>query len=402
MANINNNFFNLQDNYLFSIINEKVHNFKVKNPSIKLINMGIGDVTRPLPKSIIDEMHKAVDEMGNYNTFHGYGPEQGYEFLREAIKNEYKNNNIDIDLDEIFISDGTKCDTGNILDIFKDNTIAVVDPIYPVYIDSNVISGNIKHFDKEKNKYSDVIYIPLNENNNFKPELPKEHVDIIYLCFPNNPTGTVLNKSELKKWINYAKLENSIILYDSAYEAFITEKDIPHSIYEIEGSKDVAIEFKSFSKSAGFTGIRCAYTIIPKNIDNSVINKLWHRRISTKFNGVSYITQRAAFATFSEKGKKELKESINYYLENARIIKEGLIKNGFTVYGGNNSPYIWVKIPGNLSSWQFFDKLLEESHIICTPGCGFGPSGEGYFRLTSFGTREDAIEVVNRLSIKKM
>lgn len=406
MSYINENFLNLQESYLFSTIAKKVAKYVENNPNKNIIKLGIGDVTRPMVPACVEAMHKAIDEMGTANGFKGYGPEQGYEFLREAIvENDYQRRGIDIKKDEIFISDGAKCDCGNIVDIFsEDNKVAITDPVYPVYLDTNVMSGRSGKFDAKASKYENIIYLPITEENDFKPELPKEKVDMIYLCFPNNPTGTVLSKEELKKWVDYASKNNSIILYDSAYEAFITEENIPHSIYEIEGAKDVAIEFKSFSKNAGFTGVRCAYVVIPKELKGFSkdgkecgINKLWNRRTCTKFNGVSYIVQRGAEATFSERGKEEIKENINYYMENAKIIKQGLEEAGFKVYGGVNSPYVWLKVPKNISSWEFFDKLLEEVNIVGTPGSGFGPSGEGYFRLTAFGTRENTIEAMKRI-----
>lgn len=406
MSYINENFLNLQESYLFSTIAKKVAKYVENNPNKNIIKLGIGDVTRPIVPACVEAMHKAIDEMGTANGFKGYGPEQGYEFLREAIvENDYQRRGIDIKKDEIFISDGAKCDCGNIVDIFsEDNKVAITDPVYPVYLDTNVMSGRSGKFDAKVSKYENIIYLPITEENDFKPELPREKVDMIYLCFPNNPTGTVLSKEELKKWVDYASKNNSIILYDSAYEAFITEENIPHSIYEIEGAKDVAIEFKSFSKNAGFTGVRCAYVVIPKELKGFSkdgkecgINKLWNRRTCTKFNGVSYIVQRGAEATFSERGKEEIKENINYYMENAKIIKQGLEEAGFKVYGGVNSPYVWLKVPKNISSWEFFDKLLEEVNIVGTPGSGFGPSGEGYFRLTAFGTRENTIEAMKRI-----
>ena len=394
MSLINENFLKLQDSYLFSTIAKKVAKFTEENPEKEIIKLGIGDVTRPIVPACIEAMHKAVDEIGTKEGFKGYGPEQGYDFLRDAIvKNDYKSRGIDVEKDEIFVSDGAKCDCGNIVDIFgKENKVAITDPVYPVYLDTNIMSGR------------DVIYLPVTAKNNFMPELPKEKVDMIYLCFPNNPTGTVLTKEELKKWVDYAKANNSVILYDAAYEAFITEEKIPHSIYEVEGAKEVAIEFKSYSKTAGFTGVRCAYVVIPKELkgytkDGKEIsyNKLWNRRTCTKFNVVSYIVQRAAEATYSEKGKKEIKENINYYLENAKIIKKGLEEAGFTCYGGVNSPYVWLKVPDGMTSWEFFDELLEKANVVGTPGSGFGPHGEGYFRLTAFGTKENTIKAIERI-----
>lgn len=394
MSLINENFLKLQDSYLFSTIAKKVAKFTEENPEKEIIKLGIGDVTRPIVPACIEAMHKAVDEIGTKEGFKGYGPEQGYDFLRDAIvKNDYKSRGIDVEKDEIFVSDGAKCDCGNIVDIFgKENKVAITDPVYPVYLDTNIMSGR------------DVIYLPVTAKNNFMPELPKEKVDMIYLCFPNNPTGTVLTKEELKKWVDYAKANNSVILYDAAYEAFITEEKIPHSIYEVEGAKEVAIEFKSYSKTAGFTGVRCAYVVIPKELkgytkDGKEIsyNKLWNRRTCTKFNGTPYITQRAAEATYTEEGKEQIRQNLNYYLENAKIIKEGLEASGFKVYGGVNSPYIWLKIPEGMTSWEFFDKLLEEANVVGTPGSGFGPHGEGYFRLTAFNTKENTIEAVERI-----
>lgn len=406
MSLINENFLELQESYLFSTVAKKVAKFAEEHPDKKIIKLGIGDVTRPIAKACIEAMHKAVDELGTEEGFRGYGPEQGYDFLRNAIvENDYKARGIDISSDEVFVSDGAKCDCGNIVDIFaKDNVVAITDPVYPVYLDTNVMAGRSGKFNKEKQVYENIVYLPVTAQNNFELELPKQKVDLIYLCFPNNPTGTVLTKEQLKKWVDYAKENNSIILYDAAYEAFITEKNIPHSIYEVEGAKDVAIEFKSYSKTAGFTGVRCAYLVIPKTVkgytktgEKIELNKLWNRRTCTKFNGVSYIVQRAAEATYSKEGKKEIKANIEYYLENAKIIREGLIKAGYEVYGGVNSPYIWLKVPGNMTSWEFFDKLLAEKNIVGTPGSGFGPHGEGYFRLTAFGTRENSIEAIKRI-----
>ena len=406
MTKINENFLQLQDSYLFSTIAKKVAKYTEENPTKKVIKLGIGDVTKPIVPACVEAMHKAVDEIGTQEGFKGYGPEQGYEFLRKAIiENDYKSRNIDIESDEVFVSDGAKCDCGNIVDIFaKNNKVAITDPVYPVYLDTNVMSGRSGKFNKEKGIYENIVYLPVTSENDFKPELPKEKVDMIYLCFPNNPTGTVLTKEDLKKWVDYAKENNSIILYDAAYEAFITESDIPHSIYEVEGAKDVAIEFKSFSKTAGFTGVRCAYVVIPKNVKGYTedgievsLNTLWNRRTCTKFNGVSYIVQRAAEATYSKEGKEQIKENIKYYLENAKIIKQGLEEAGFTIYGGVNSPYIWLKVPEGMTSWEFFDKLLEKANVVGTPGSGFGPHGEGYFRLTAFGTKENTIEAINRI-----
>ncbi|MFR2535023.1 MAG: LL-diaminopimelate aminotransferase [Clostridia bacterium] len=401
---LNENYLKLQDSYLFSTIARKVAIFQEKNPDKKVIKLGIGDVTLPIAPVVIEAMHKAIEEMGNKETFRGYGPEQGYDFLREKIVEwDYEKRGISIEKEEIFVSDGAKCDTGNFQELFGiDNTIAITDPVYPVYLDSNVMAGRTGDFQKDTKQYEKVVYMPVTAENSFIPELPKEPVDIIYLCLPNNPTGTVLNRTQLKKWVDYAKENKSIILFDSAYEAFITQKDIPHSIYEIEGAKEVAIEFRSFSKTAGFTGIRCAYTVVPKEImiQGTSLNTLWNRRQCTKFNGVPYITQRAAEAIYTEEGQKQIKENIAYYQENARIIREGLEKAGYTIYGGVNAPYIWLKVPENMTSWEFFDKLLEEKNIVGTPGAGFGPSGEGYFRLTAFGSRENTIEAMKRIEEK--
>ena len=410
MSYINENFMQLQESYLFSTIAKKVEKYTKENPNKTVIKLGIGDVTRPIVPECIKAMHKAVDEMGTQEGFRGYGPEQGYDFLRKAIlENDYKSKGIDLEIDEIFVSDGAKCDTGNIVDIFsEDNRVAITDPVYPVYIDTNVMSGRSGRFNQEKGIYENIVYLPVSAENDFKPELPKEKVDMIYLCFPNNPTGTVLTKEELSKWVQYAKKNKSVILYDSAYEAFITQENIPHSIYEIEGAKDVAIEFRSFSKTAGFTGIRCAYVVIPKTLkgytkdgEEVSYNKLWNRRTCTKFNGTSYIVQRTAEAMYTKQGKKEIEENIKYYMENARIIREGLEEIGIKYYGGINAPYVWLKVPNNMSSWEFFDILLEKVNIVGTPGSGFGPHGEGYFRLTAFGTKENTIKAMERIKRSK-
>ena len=394
MANINENFLELEDSYLFSTIAKKVEEFQKKHQDKKIIKLGIGDVTKPIVPAVIEALHKAVDEIGTIEGFKGYGPEQGYEFLRKAIvENEYKD--LGIELDEVFVSDGAKCDCGNIVDIFgKNNKIAITNPVYPVYVDTNIMSG----------KKENIVYLPVLEKNTFIPELPKERVDIIYLCFPNNPTGMAISKEELKKFVDYAKENKSIILYDAAYEAFITEVNIAHSIYEIEGAKDVAIEFKSYSKTAGFTGLRCGYVVIPKSVKGYSqdgkkfeMNKLWNRRTTTKFNGTAYIIQKAAEAVYSETGKEQVKSNIKDYLGNAKIIKDGLEEAGFTVYGGINSPYIWLKAPNNMSSWEFFDELLEKANIVGTPGIGFGSCGEGFLRLTAFGTKENSIEAIKRI-----
>lgn len=409
MININENFLNLQDSYLFQTIAKKVTEFQTNNPDKRIIKLGIGDVTRPIVPAVIEAMHKAIDEMGNPETFRGYGPEQGYDFLREKIvENDYLKRGVEIDKDEIFISDGAKCDCGNIGDILGlDNRVAITDPVYPVYLDTNIMAGRGTNYNEKTGKFDKIIYIPATAENNFIPEFPKEVPDMIYLCFPNNPTGTTLSKKELKKWVDYAKENKSLILFDSAYESFIQDEDVPHSIYEIEGAKEVAIEFRSFSKTAGFTGIRCAYAVVPKSLkgytksgEEVLLNRLWTRRQGTKFNGVSYPVQRAAEAVYTEVGQKQIKENISYYMNNAKIIKEGLQEAGYTVYGGINAPYVWLKVPNGLTSWEFFDKLLNEANVVGTPGVGFGPSGEGYFRLTAFGTKENTIEAIAR--IKKM
>ena len=406
MIRINENFLKLQDSYLFSTIAKKVAEFQKENPTAKIIKLGIGDVTRPIANSVITAMEKAVEEMGNSETFRGYGPEQGYDFLRNKIVEvDYKKLGVDISPDEVFISDGAKCDCGNIVDIFSiNNKVAITDPVYPVYLDTNIMAGRTGNYNSETGKYEKMIYIPATAENNFIPELPEEVPDMIYLCYPNNPTGTTLSKEELAKWVEYAKEHGSVILFDAAYEAFITEENVPHSIYEIEGAKEVAIEFRSFSKTAGFTGLRCAYAVVPKalvgyteNGKEVSIHSLWNRRHGTKFNGVSYPIQRAAEAVYSEEGQKEIKENIEYYLTNAKTIKEGLQEAGFTVFGGVNSPYVWLKVPDGMTSWEFFDTLLKKANVVGTPGVGFGPSGEGYFRLTGFGTKENTIEAIERI-----
>ena len=410
MININENFLDLQDSYLFSTIAKKVAQFQKNNPKEKIIKLGIGDVTLPLAKVCVDAMKKAVDDLSKKETFMGYGPEQGYDFLREKIiEIDFKKKGINIEKDEIFISDGAKCDTGNIVDLFaKNNKVAITDPVYPVYLDTNIMSGRAGKYNNETGMYENIIYMACNKENNFEPSFPKEVPDMIYLCLPNNPTGTVLTKEQLSKWIEYAKKNKSIILFDSAYEAFIQEENVPHSIYEIEGAKEVAIEFRSFSKTAGFTGVRCAYTVVPKELKGYTkdgkeiaLNPLWNRRHGTKFNGVSYPVQRAAEAVYTDEGQKQIKENISYYMNNAKIIKEGLKEAGYTVYGGINAPYIWLKVPEGLTSWEFFDKLLKEANVVGTPGVGFGPSGEGYFRLTAFGTKENTTEAIERIKNMK-
>ena len=409
MSYINENFLKLQDSYLFSTIAKKVEEFTKKNPDKKIIKLGIGDVTMPIAPAVITAIHVATDEMMHKETFRGYGPDQGYAFLREKIAQcDYKKRGIDIQIDEIFVSDGAKCDTGNIGEIFgTDNVVAITDPVYPVYLDTNIMAGRAGKYNDKAEQYENIVYLPANSENNFVPELPNKKVDMIYLCLPNNPTGTVLTKEQLAKWVEYAKVNKAIILFDSAYEAFISEENVPHSIYEIEGAKEVAIEFRSFSKTAGFTGLRCAYAVVPKELkaytksDEEVeVNKLWNRRQCTKFNGVPYITQRAAEAVYSEEGQKQIRENINYYMENAKIILEGLKQAGFEVYGGKNAPYIWLKVPAGYTSWEFFDYLLEKANVVGTPGVGFGKCGEGYFRLTAFGSKDNTIEAIER--IKKL
>lgn len=405
MAHVNENFLKLPGSYLFSDIAKKVKAYQESHPDKRLIRLGIGDVTRPLPQASIEAMHRAVDEMANKSTFHGYGPEQGYDFLIDTIiKNDFEPRGIELSSSEVFISDGAKSDTGNIGDILGlDNKVAVTDPVYPVYVDSNVMGGRAGQLNGKQ--WSDITYMPCTAENNFIPSIPSNRIDVIYLCYPNNPTGTTLTKAELKKWVDYALSHNALILFDAAYEAYIREDDIPHSIFEIEGAKRCAIEFRSFSKTAGFTGVRCGYTVIPKEVtattatgERVVLNALWNRRQCTKFNGTSYITQRGAEAIYSKEGKQQVRETIDYYMENARIMREGLTAAGIQVFGGKNAPYLWVKTPEGFTSWQFFDHLLNEANIVSTPGVGFGPSGEGYLRLTAFGQREDCIEAIQRIS----
>ncbi len=405
MALVNENFLKLPGNYLFSDIAKKVNAFKVIHPEAKLIRLGIGDVTRPIAPAVIQALHSAVEEMGNEETFRGYGPEQGYSFLINAvIKNDYEPLGVKLDADEVFISDGAKSDTGNIGDILRrDNRVAVTDPVYPVYVDTNVMGGRAGELG-EDGRWSNIVYIPCNAENSFVPQLPEKRVDMIYLCYPNNPTGTVLTKKELKKWVDYALENEVLILFDAAYEAFIKEDDVPHSIYEIKGAKQCAIEFRSFSKTAGFTGLRCGLTVVPKELfgrtsdgQKVAINPIWNRRQTTKFNGTAYIIQKAAEAVYSPAGKAQIRETINFYMENAKIIREGLEATGLQIFGGVNAPYVWLKTPNDISSWKFFDRLLYECHVVGTPGVGFGPSGEGYFRLTAFGNRENTIEAVERI-----
>lgn len=405
MALINEHFLKLPGSYLFSDIAKKINSFKVTHPKQDIIRLGIGDVTQPLAPACIEAMHKAVDEMANKNTFRGYGPEQGYDFLIEAIiKNDYASRGIQLANSEVFVSDGAKSDTGNIGDILRhDNSIGVTDPIYPVYIDSNVMVGRAGVL-QEDGKWSNVVYIPCTSENNFIPQIPDKRIDILYLCYPNNPTGTTLTKEQLKKWVDYALENDTLILFDAAYEAYIQDPEIPHSIYEIKGAKKCAIEFRSFSKTAGFTGVRCGYTIVPKELTGATLtgervslNGLWNRRQTTKFNGTSYITQRAAEAIYSAAGKEQVKEMVNYYMSNAKIMKEGLEDAGLKVFGGKNAPYLWVKNPRETGSWRFFEQMLYEANVVGTPGVGFGPSGEGYIRLTAFGEQKDCIEAMKRI-----
>ncbi len=405
MALVNEHYLKLQKNYLFADIAKKVNAYKSLHPNAKVISLGIGDVTRPLAPAVIEAMHKAVDDMAHKETFHGYGPEQGYQWLREAIvKNDFLARGIQIDPSEVFVNDGAKSDTGNIGELVRpDNSVGVTDPIYPVYIDSNVMCGRAGVL--VNGKWSNVTYMPCTEGNNFVPQIPDHRVDLIYLCYPNNPTGTVLTKEELEKWVAYALKNDTLIFYDAAYEAYITEPGIPHSIYEINDAKKVAIEFHSYSKTAGFTGVRCGYTVVPKEVTAATIdgnerlplNPFWDRRQCTKFNGTSYISQRAAEAIYTPEGKKQTKAIIDYYMDNAKLMYNALKKLGLRVYGGVNAPYLWVKTPDGVDSWTFFEQLLDGAQIVCTPGVGFGPSGEGYIRFTSFGNREDCEEAMKRI-----
>ncbi|MDY5559188.1 MAG: LL-diaminopimelate aminotransferase [Candidatus Heritagella sp.] len=400
MLKINENFAKMARNYLFAEIANRVNRYQAEHPEEEIIRLGIGDVTRPLPKACVQAMKKAADEMGEAATFRGYGPDYGYDFLLQAIaKHDFQDHGVEISADEIFLSDGAKSDTSSIGDIFAvDNVVAVCDPVYPVYVDSNVMAGRAGEYVEGKG-FSKIVYMPCKAENNFLPEIPQEKVDMIYLCFPNNPSGVSISQEELKKWVDYANQTGAVILYDAAYEAFITTPGVPHSIFEVEGAKTCAIEFRSFSKTAGFTGTRCAFTVIPKELERGgvSINKLWARRQSTKMNGVPYVIQRAAEAVYSPEGWQEVQENIAYYRENARIIREGLEKAGFTVFGGVDSPYVWMKVPQGMSSWEFFDELLEKAHVVGTPGSGFGLNGEGYFRLTSFNTKENTEKALARI-----
>ena len=401
MFKINDNYQKLPGSYLFSTIAKKVNAYSAANPEKQIIRLGIGDVTQPIAPAIIDAMHKAVDEMGHAETFHGYAPDLGYDFLRNAIvANDYKARGCDISADEVFVSDGAKSDSGNIQEIFaQDNKIAVCDPVYPVYVDSNVMAGRTGEYDGESGIWSNVIYMPCTAENGFVPELPKETPDLIYLCIPNNPSGTTLTRDQLKVWVDYANQVGAVILYDAAYEAYISEPDVPHSIFEIPGARTCAIEFRSFSKNAGFTGVRLGFTVIPKDLKSGdiTVHSLWARRHGTKFNGAPYIIQKAAMAVYSDEGKAQLKEQVGYYMRNAKVIYDGLKEAGYEVYGGINAPYIWLKVPAGMTSWEFFDYLLENANVVGTPGSGFGPSGEGYFRLTAFGTYENTVEAIDRM-----
>ena len=401
MFKINENYLKLPGSYLFSTIGKKVQAFTAENPEKKIIRLGIGDVTLPLAPVVIDALHNAVDEMGVKDTFHGYSPDLGYEFLRTKIaQNDYKDRGADIASDEIFISDGAKSDSGNIGDIFGDgNKIAVCDPVYPVYVDANAMAGRTGDYNADTQKWSNVIYMPCTAQSNFAPELPKEEPDVIYLCFPNNPTGSTITKDELQKWVDYANKIGAVIIYDAAYEAYISEENVPHTIYECEGARTCAIELRSFSKNAGFTGTRLGFTVIPKELvrQGVSLHSLWARRHGTKFNGAPYIIQKAGEAVYSELGKQQTREQVAYYMKNARTIYDGLKSAGYTVSGGVNAPYIWLQTPNNMSSWDFFDYLLNEANVVGTPGSGFGPSGEGYFRLTAFGTYENTLEAIERI-----
>lgn len=405
MAVINENYLLLKSSYIFSEIAQRVNKFEKENPEADVIRMGIGDVTLPLPQAVVDSFKDAVDEMADKESFRGYGPEQGYSFLIEdIISHDYQALGIELTPEEVFVSDGAKCDTGNIQEIFGlDNTVAVTDPVYPVYVETNVMAGRTGPMG-EDGRYGKLVYLPCTAENDFIPELPTEDVDLIYLCYPNNPTGTTLTRDQLQRWVDYARENQAVILFDAAYEAYITQEDIPRSIYEIEGAKECAIEFKSYSKNAGFTGTRCAYTVVPRELvaydaqgGKHDLNSLWNRRQTTKFNGVSYPIQKAAQAIYTPQGQKEIQANINYYMTNAGIIREGLEEIGLEVYGGVNSPYIWIKTPAGMTSWEFFDLLLNEVQVVGTPGVGFGPSGEGYFRITAFNTLENTKEAVERI-----
>lgn len=404
MLNVNQDYLKLRGSYLFSEIGKRVNAYASANPDKKIIRLGIGDVTQPLPDAVIKALHSAVDEMASSDTFRGYAPDLGYEFLRSAIaKKDYIERGCDIAADEIFVSDGAKCDCGNIQEIFaKDAKVAVCDPVYPVYVDTNVMAGRAGEFDEARGLWNNIVYMPCTAENGFSPELPTEVPDVIYLCFPNNPTGATITKDELQKWVDYANKNGSVILYDAAYEAYISEDNVPHSIYECEGARECAIEMRSFSKNAGFTGLRLGFTVIPKSLvrDGVMLHSLWARRHGTKYNGAPYIVQRAGEAVYSDEGQAQIKDLVGYYMKNAGYILNGLKDAGFTVSGGVNAPYIWLKTPDKMTSWEFFDYLLNNANVVGTPGVGFGPSGEGYFRLTAFGKYEDTIEAIER--VKKL
>ena len=405
MAKVNDDYLKLEAGYLFPEIGRRVNAFCAANPDAEVIRLGIGDVTEPLPPVVIQAMHDAVEEMSHRSSFRGYGPEQGYDFLRESIvEHDYRSRGVEIASDEIFVSDGSKCDTGNILDIFgHDNVVAITDPVYPVYVDTNVMAGNTGRAESG-GRYAGLVYLPVTEANGFVPALPERPVDLIYLCYPNNPTGTVASRDHLRRWVDWAGANGAIILFDAAYEAYITDAEIPHSIYEIEGAREVAIEFRSFSKTAGFTGLRCAFTVVPKELAGTTadgrrqpLHPLWNRRQTTKFNGVSYVVQRAAAAVYSAEGRAQVRKTIDFYLANARLLCEGLSRLGIRVHGGVNAPYVWLQTPGEETSWEFFDRLLQRAHLVGTPGSGFGACGEGYFRLSAFNSRENVEEAVRRL-----
>ena len=401
MVKVNDNYLKLPGSYLFSTIGKKVNAYAAANPDKKIIRLGIGDVTRPLTPAVIGALHRAVDEMADEKTFRGYAPDLGYEFLRNAIaENDYKARGCQIEADEVFVSDGAKCDSGNIQEIFAtDNKIAVCDPVYPVYVDTNVMAGRTGVYDENTGNWSDVIYMPCTAETDFAPELPKETPDIIYLCFPNNPTGSTITKAQLQEWVDYANKSGTVLIYDAAYEAYISERDVPHTIYECEGARTCAIELRSFSKNAGFTGVRLGAAIIPKELKcgDVTLHSLWARRHGTKYNGAPYIVQKAGEAVYSEAGKAQLAKQVAYYMNNAKVIYEGLKSAGYSVSGGINAPYIWLKTPGKMTSWEFFDYLLEQTGVVGTPGSGFGPSGEGYFRLTAFGSYENTVAAIERI-----
>ena len=404
MVKINENFLKLKAGYLFPEIARRVNAFAEANPNADIIKLGIGDVTEPLPSAIVAAMHAAVDELADRESFHGYGPEQGYAFLREPIAaTDYQGRGVNVSADEIFVSDGSKCDTGNILDILgSGNTVAITDPVYPVYVDTNVMAGNTGPAD-ESGRFENLVYLPVTEENNFVAELPSSPVDVIYLCYPNNPTGTVASKEVLQQWVDYARENNSLILFDAAYEAFVSDDSVPRSIFEIDGARECAIEFRSFSKNVGFTGVRCAFTVVPKDLKVTAscgtevsVHQLWNRRQSTKFNGASYVVQKGAAAAYSDEGRQQMKSLIDFYMTNAKLLREGLEAVGISVFGGVNAPYVWLKTPNDLSSWDFFDLLLEKGHLVGTPGSGFGAAGEGYFRLSAFNSRANVEAALER------